>query len=48
MAPTAVTVMQLANLYHKEEVYAGMICAATTLICIVTMPLMAALYLKVM
>ncbi len=48
MAPTAVTVMQMANLYKKEEVYAGMICAATTVICVVTMPLMAALYLKAM
>jgi len=48
MAPTAVTVMQMANLYRREEVYAGMICAATTIICIATMPLMAALYLKVM
>lgn len=38
----------MANLYKKEEVYAGMICAATTVICVVTMPLMAALYLKVM
>lgn len=48
MAPTAVTVMQMANLYRKEEVYAGMLCAATTVICIATMPLMAALYLKMM
>ena len=48
MAPTATSVMQMANLYRKEEVYAGMICAMTTLLCIVSMPLMAALYLKVM
>lgn len=47
-APTASTVMQLANLYRTEEVCAGLLCALTTLLCVVTMPLMTALYLHVL
>jgi len=48
IAPTATSVMQMANLYRTDEVRAGMLCASTTLVCILTMPLMTALYLRVL
>lgn len=48
IAPTATSVMQMANLYRREEVYAGMLCAMTTVCCVATMPLMVALYLRIM
>ena len=44
MTPTASTVAQLAQLYNREPEYAGEINVLTTLLCIVTMPLMTWLY----
>ena len=44
MTPTASTVAQLAQLYDREPEYAGEINVLTTLLCIVTMPLMTWLY----
>lgn len=45
VAPTAATVVQIAQLYDREAVYAGQINALTTLLSVVTMPLMVMLYL---
>jgi len=43
-APSAATVMQMAQVYGQDAETAGAIYAMTTLLCIVTMPLMAMLY----
>lgn len=45
VAPTASTVVQIAQLYDREAVYSGQINALTTLLSIVTMPLMVMIYL---
>ena len=43
-APTATTITQFAQLYGKDAKYAGAINIATTLVCIVTMPLFVYIY----
>lgn len=45
ITPSATTVVQLAQLYDQEPVYASTINVMTTLVSIVTMPLMVMLYL---
>ena len=45
ITPTATAVTQLAQLYNKDAEYSGAINAMTTLVCIVTMPLMTQLYM---
>ena len=45
ITPSATTVVQLAQLYDEEPVYAGTINVMTTIVSIVTMPLMVMLYL---
>lgn len=42
--PTAFTVTQLAQIYDKDGEYAGAINVVTTLMCLVTIPVLAALY----
>ena len=42
--PTAFTVTQLAQIYDKDGEYAGAINVVTTLLCLVTIPALAALY----
>ena len=44
IAPTAVTITQMAQLYKRDAAYASSINVFTTLVCIVTMPLMVMLY----
>ena len=44
IAPSAATITQLAQLYEFCPVYAGAINIMTTLVCIVTIPLMVSLY----
>lgn len=46
ITPSATTVVQLAQLYDQEPSYASSINVLTTIVCIVTMPLMVMLYLK--
>lgn len=46
MAPAASTMVQFAQLYQSDEHYASSINILTTLFCIITMPLMVALYQK--
>lgn len=46
ITPSATMVTQFAQLYHRDEKYAGSINAVTTIICIITMPLMIWLYLS--
>ncbi|MCQ2500506.1 MAG: AEC family transporter [Lachnospiraceae bacterium] len=43
-APSASTVSQMANLEHKDEVLAGSINIMTVVLCILTMPLMTAVF----
>ena len=45
MSCTATTVTQFAQLHHRDPEYASALSVATTLACIVTMPLMVQLYL---
>ena len=45
ITPSATTVVQLAQLYDQEPVYASTINVMTTLVSIITMPLMVMLYL---
>jgi len=45
ITPSATTVVQLAQLYDEEPVYASTINVMTTIVSIVTMPLMVMLYL---
>lgn len=45
IAPTAVTITQMAQLYKRDAAYASSINVFTTLVCIVTMPLMVMLYM---
>ena len=44
-APTAITITQMAQVGGEDARYAGLINAASTLVCIVTMPLMVYLYM---
>ena len=44
MAPVASTVTQFAQIYDQDADYAGAISVMTTLMCIITMPLLTALY----
>lgn len=44
--PATATIVQMAQLYNREQVYAGQINVLTTLLSIATMPLMVALYLR--
>lgn len=44
MTPSATTVTQMAQLYDKEVSYATAINTVTTLVCLVTMPLLTMLY----
>lgn len=44
IAPSAVTITQMAQLYKRNALYASSINVFTTLVCIVTMPLMVMLY----
>ena len=48
MTPAATTVVQLAQMYGNEPEYASAINVMTTLICIITMPLLTALYWLIM
>ena len=48
IAPCATTVTQMAQLYRKRPEYAGALNAMTTLVSILTMPLMTWLYFRVM
>jgi predicted permease len=45
MAPSAVVITQMAQIYGRDEKYAASINVLTTLICIITMPLLTKLYL---
>ena len=44
ITPSATTVVQLAQLYDQEPVYASTINVMTTIVSIITMPLMVMLY----
>jgi predicted permease len=44
MTPSATTVTQMAQLYDREVSYATAINTVTTLVCLVTMPLLTMLY----
>ena len=44
ITPSASTVCQLAQLYDEEPAYAGAINALTTILCVLTMPVMVYLY----
>lgn len=44
MAPSASSITQMAQVYHKDAQYASAINVVSTVLCIVTMPLMVALY----
>ena len=48
ITPTATTVTQLAELYHNRSEYACALNALTTIICIITMPIMTWLYFLIM
>lgn len=43
-APSASTVSQMANVYHKDEIQAGTINMMSIMLCIVTMPIMTMVY----
>ena len=45
ITPSATTVVQLAQLYDEEPVYASTINVMTTIVSIITMPLMVMFYL---
>ncbi len=47
IAPSAATVMMMASVYKNDAAYAGAINAMTTVVSAFTMPLMVALYLRV-
>jgi hypothetical protein len=44
MTPSASTITQMAQVYGKDADYASAINVASTLLCIITMPLIIALY----
>ncbi len=46
MAPTATVITQLAQIYNRDEKYAAAINVLTTVICIVTMPLLTLWYMN--
>ena len=48
MTPTAMLVTQLSQFYGKDAAKASAINVLTTLSCVVTMPLLTALYTAVM
>ncbi len=48
ITPSASTITQMSQVYGKDADYASAINVATTLLCIVTMPLMVMLYQRVM
>ena len=43
-APSAATITQMAQVYGRDAEYSSAIYAVTTLLCIITMPLMVTLY----
>ena len=45
ITPSATTITQMAQLYGQDAEYAGAINVLTTVVCILTMPLMVFLYL---
>ena len=45
ITPTAATITQMAQLYDQDAAYASAINVMTTVVCVVTMPLMVMLYL---
>ena len=45
ITPSATTITQMAQLYHQNAAYASSINVLTTLICIITMPLMVMFYM---
>ncbi len=47
ITPTATAVTQLAQLYNRDAEYSGAINAMTTLMCIVTMPVMTYVYMHI-
>ena len=48
IAPSAATVMMMASVYKKDAAYASAINALTTVVSAFTIPLMVALYLRIM
>ena len=44
ITPSASTVTQMAQIYEKDSEYASIINVVTTLVCILTMPIMVYLY----
>jgi hypothetical protein len=44
ITPAASSITQFAQVYGKDEAYAGAVNIVTTLLCIITMPLMVAAY----
>jgi hypothetical protein len=44
ITPAASSITQFAQVYEKDAAYAGAINIVSTLLCIVTMPLMVAIY----
>lgn len=46
ITPSATMVTQFAQIYQRDEKYAGSISAVTTIVCIITMPLMIWLYMN--
>ena len=44
MAPSASSITQMAQVYHKDAQYASAINVVSTVLCVVTMPLMVTLY----
>jgi len=45
ITPTASTIPQMAQLYDQDAAYASAINVMTTVVCVVTMPLMVMLYM---
>ena len=45
ITPTAATITQMAQLYDQDAAYASAINVMTTVVCVVTMPLMVMLYM---
>lgn len=43
-APCAANVTQIAQIYHKDAVYASSINVITVVFCMITMPIMTAIY----
>ncbi len=47
LTPSAATVMQLAKLHEKDADFAAAVNIATTIVCVVTMPLFVAIYMSI-